>query len=174
MGGFIYIYISYWTSLQWRHNGRDSVSNHQPHDCFLNRLFRSRSKTTSRLRVTGLFAGNSSWTGAFAAQTASNAENVSIWWRHHDIRPSWKTKTDLSVSGTFNIMLSCCWWPGDARNQGITSNDIDGTVPGLPIIIRAVMVKDVTALNWWESVPAPDLLLWLIPKTSACLVQPRS
>ena len=26
-------------SLQWRHNGRDSVSNHQPHDCLLNRLF---------------------------------------------------------------------------------------------------------------------------------------
>ena len=23
--------------LQWRHNGRDSVSNHQPHDCLLNR-----------------------------------------------------------------------------------------------------------------------------------------
>ena len=25
-------------SLQWRHNGRDSVSNHQPHDCLLHRL----------------------------------------------------------------------------------------------------------------------------------------
>ena len=30
--------------LRWRHNGRDSVSNHQPHDCLLNRLFRRRSK----------------------------------------------------------------------------------------------------------------------------------
>ena len=29
-------------SLQWRHNGRDIVSNHQPHDCLLNRLFRRR------------------------------------------------------------------------------------------------------------------------------------
>ena len=26
-----------WTS-QWRHNGRHGVSNHQPHDCSLNRL----------------------------------------------------------------------------------------------------------------------------------------
>ena len=26
-------------ALQWRHNGRDSVSNHQPHHCLLNRLF---------------------------------------------------------------------------------------------------------------------------------------
>ena len=34
-------------SLQWRHNGRDSVWNHQPHDCLLNRLLRRRSKKTS-------------------------------------------------------------------------------------------------------------------------------
>ena len=46
-------------ALRWRHNGRDSVSNHQPHDCLLNRLFRRRSKKTSKLRVTGLCAGNS-------------------------------------------------------------------------------------------------------------------
>ena len=70
-------------SLQWRHNGRDSVSNHQPHDCLLNRLFRRRSKKTLNLRVTGLCAGNSPETGEFPAQMASNAENVSIWWRHH-------------------------------------------------------------------------------------------
>ena len=29
-------------------------------------------------------AGNSPWTGEFRAQMASNAENVSIWWRHHE------------------------------------------------------------------------------------------
>ena len=40
-------------TLQWRHNGRDSVSNHQPHDCLLNLLFRRRPKKTSRLCVTG-------------------------------------------------------------------------------------------------------------------------
>ena len=72
------------TSLHWRHNGRGSVSNHQPHDCLLSRLFRRRSKKTSKVRVTGLCAGNSPGTGGeFPAQMASNAENVSIWWRHH-------------------------------------------------------------------------------------------
>ena len=71
-------------SLQWRHNGRDSVSNHQPHDCLLNRLFRRKSKKTSKPRVTDLCAGNSPVTGEFPAQMASNAENVFIWWRHHD------------------------------------------------------------------------------------------
>ena len=70
-------------SLRWRHNGRDSVSNHQPHDCLLSRLFRRRSKKISKFRVTGLCAGNSPGTGEFPAQMASNAENVSIWWRHH-------------------------------------------------------------------------------------------
>ena len=66
-------------TLQWRHNGRDCVSNHQPRDCLLNRLFRRWSKKTSKLRVTGLCAGNSPGTGDFPAQLASYAENVSIW-----------------------------------------------------------------------------------------------
>ena len=69
--------------LRWRQNGRDIVSNHQPHDCLPNRLFRRRSKKISRLRVTGLCVENSAGTGEFPAQMASNAENVSIWWRHH-------------------------------------------------------------------------------------------
>ena len=70
--------------LRWRHNERDGVSNHQPHDCLLNRLFGRKSKWTSKFRVTGLCVGNSPGTGEFPAQMASNAENVSIWWRHHD------------------------------------------------------------------------------------------
>ena len=70
-------------TLQWRHNERDGVSNHQPHDCLLNHLFRRRSKNTSKLRLTGLCEGNSPVTGEFPTQRASNAENVSISWRHH-------------------------------------------------------------------------------------------
>ena len=44
---------------------------------------RRRSNKTSKLRVTGLCAGNSPVTSEFPTQRASNAENVSIWWRHH-------------------------------------------------------------------------------------------
>ena len=69
--------------LRWRHNDHAGVSNHQPHGCLLNRLFRRKSKKTSKLRVTGHCAGNSPGTGEFPAQMASYAENVSIWWRHH-------------------------------------------------------------------------------------------
>ena len=78
-------------TLRWRHNGNDSVSNHQPDDCLLNHLFRRRSKKASKLRVTGLCAGNSPGTGEFPAQMASNAENVSIWWRHHDLGQTWSS-----------------------------------------------------------------------------------
>ena len=55
----------YEKSLLWRHNQRDSVSNHQRFHCLLNRLFRRRSKKTPKLRVTGLCAGNSPVTGEF-------------------------------------------------------------------------------------------------------------
>ena len=69
--------------LQWRHNGCNGVSNHQPHNCLLNRLSRRRSEKTPKHRVTGLCAGNSPVTGEFPAQRASSGETVSIQCRHH-------------------------------------------------------------------------------------------
>ena len=95
-------------TLQWRHNGSDSVSNHQPCDCLLNRLFRRISKKTSKLRVTGLCAGNSPGTGEFPAQMASYAENVSIWWRHHEeMPPSCNPMPSDSINTELTRQLSC-------------------------------------------------------------------
>ena len=89
---------SHGVALRWRHNEWDGVSNHQPHDCLFDRLSGRRSKKTSKPRVTGLCAGNSPGTGEFPAQMASNAETVSIWWRHHVlVVPEWSgfsTKND--------------------------------------------------------------------------------
>ena len=51
---------------------------------FTQELFRRTSKKTSKLLFTGLCEGNSPVTSEFPAQMASNAENYSIWWRHHD------------------------------------------------------------------------------------------
>ena len=56
------------------------VSNHWRLKCLPNRLFRHRSKKTSKLSITGVSDGNSPMTGEFPAQRTSNAENVSIWW----------------------------------------------------------------------------------------------
>ena len=52
-------YHTYSHSLRWRHNERDSVSNHRRLHCLLNCWFRRRSKKTSQLRVTGFCAGKS-------------------------------------------------------------------------------------------------------------------
>ena len=67
------INTTHWKSLQWRHSGRDGVLNHQPHDCLLNRLFRRRSKKTSKLRITGLCEGNSPVTGEFPSERVCTA-----------------------------------------------------------------------------------------------------
>ena len=68
---------------QWRYNGRDGVSNQQPPDCLLNRLFRHKTKKTSKIRDTGICTANSPVTDEFPAQMTRNAEIISIWWRHH-------------------------------------------------------------------------------------------
>ena len=89
-------------ALHWRHNGHNIFSNRQPHDCLLNRLFRRRSKKISKLRITGLCVGHSPETGEFPAQMASNAENVSIWWRHH--------VSICSGDSLTNKLLLNHWW----------------------------------------------------------------
>ena len=79
----------------------DFVSNHRRFDCLLNRLFRRRSKKTSKLRVIGLCEGNSPVTGEFPAQRASNAENASIWCRHHAVRsPAWRSWYGKVIAST--------------------------------------------------------------------------
>ena len=80
-------------SLLWRHNGHHGVSNHQPHECLLNRSFKRRSKKT----------WNSPETGEFPAQMASDAENVSIWWRHHMIPAGVRSANELQW---FHFILS--------------------------------------------------------------------
>ena len=69
--------------LKWRQNEHDGVSNHRRLDCLHSRLFRRRSKKTSKLCVTGFCDGNSPVTSEFPPQRSSNEENVSIWWHHH-------------------------------------------------------------------------------------------
>ena len=72
-------------TLQWHHNDLDGVLNHRRPNCLLDRLFRPRSKKISKFHVRGFGEGNPPATGGFPSQRASNAENSSIWWRHHGI-----------------------------------------------------------------------------------------
>ena len=61
-------------AIQWHHNERDDVWNHRCPIVYWNRLFRYRSKTTSKLRATDLCEGNSPVTDEFPTQRVSNAE----------------------------------------------------------------------------------------------------
>ena len=133
---FLCLHIArYYNSLLWRDNGHDVVSNHQPHDCLLDRLFRCRSKKTSKLRVTGLCAENSPETGEFPAQMASNAENVSIWWRPHVVTSHVRSQ-DKVVCTQISHKYHGCWCFGSLRRQRISSHNID-TAPLKDLIFSA-------------------------------------
>ena len=109
--------------LQWRHNGHDGVSNHQPHDCLLNRLFRHRSKKTSKLCVTGLCVGNSPGTDEFPTQMASSGENVSISWRHHDPIVFWRKLTCVLMAQFHNTNDNYYDKDNDYNNNCDDDND---------------------------------------------------
>ena len=87
-------------ALQWCHNDRDGVSNHQPHHCLLKHLFGCRSRKTSKLLVTGLCVWNSPGTGEFPAQMASYAEKcfhlmTSSW--NFEITSGWNSHASSTV-----------------------------------------------------------------------------
>ena len=148
-----------WVSLRWRHNGCDSVSNHQPHDCLLNRLCRRRSKKTLKLRVTGLCVENSPGTDEFSKEMASNAENVSIWWHHHVTLPitpgthsslQWRHNDHGGVSNhqPHNCLLHRLLW---RRSKKTSKFCITGLCEGNSLVtgefpaIRASIAENV----WW-------------------------
>ena len=88
-------------SLQWRQNGRDSVSNHQPNDCLFSQQFiqtqiKENTKAPRHWPLCGKFTG----TGEFPAQRVSNADDVSIWWRHHGLK--------ITYLGMFSIKICFC------------------------------------------------------------------
>ena len=113
---------------------------------------RRRSKKTSKLRVTGLCEGNSPGTGEFPAQMASNTENVSIWWCHHEwyrtlfyILAIWRCRKNFSQwQRSFHWKLCSNWlkwkkhilfcnlydtcrWPSTVWCQAISNhNDYQG------------------------------------------------
>ena len=131
-------------SLQSRHNGRDGVSNHQPHDCLLNRLFRRRSKETSKLRVTGLCAGNSPVTGEFPVQMASDAENGSIWWRHH-----------------VSMLALTMWWCSDSGDKLFKIWSSQQILVEAPLHARRIYGKWVSE---WK-------MLWASERMDECQVE---
>ena len=115
-----FLYDCVWTcdhfSLQWRRNQHHGVSNHRRLNCLLNRLFKRRSKKTSKLRVTGLCKSNSPVTGEFPTQRASNAENVSIWWCHHGHSRPTCVQLTTCCSRIFASVMDFWQWAGSRKH----------------------------------------------------------
>ena len=82
------VYVTYRNTITvtfyWARWHLKSPANHLY--CSLNRLFRCGRQKTSKLRVIGLWEGNSPTTGECPTQRFSNAKYVSIWLRHHVFR----------------------------------------------------------------------------------------
>ena len=73
-------------SLQWRHIGRDNVSNHQPHDYLLNRLFKRGSKknqSSASLAFVGGGGGIYRWPVNSPHKGPVTRKMFPFWLRHH-------------------------------------------------------------------------------------------
>ena len=108
-GTFIDDNLSNNITLQWHRNELHGISNHGHLNSLLNRLFRCRSNKTSKLHVTGPCEGNLLVTDGFPAQRASYAENVSIWWCHHDWNRhlAWQWLYVIDTMFSAKMELSC-------------------------------------------------------------------
>ena len=98
---WLYIFTISSLTSQWCHNERDGASKHRHLDCLFNILFMHQIKENIKasLAFWGEFTGD--WWSAW--QKASNAENVSLWWRHH-VLPHW-TMTRHMIMTTFCTAL---------------------------------------------------------------------
>ena len=87
---------------QRRHNECHGVSN-QRH--------KEDIKAPRHWPLCGEFTG----TGEFPAQRASNAENVSIWWRHHDAHLTYS----YFAYGLCVCVCMCVWRGGGRRGEWV-------------------------------------------------------
>ena len=94
-------------SLQlWGNRGTNMIASKTSQSCLravdrLTAWWRHQMEIFSALLA--IYAGNSPVTGEFPVQRASNAENISIWWRHHDNLEAWD---GLTLVFTLVIYLS--------------------------------------------------------------------
>ena len=94
--------VSAFLTLQWRHNDHDGDSNHQPHGCLLNRLFRRRSKKTSKLRVTGLCVGN--WPGPVNSPHKGPVTRIFF---HLMTSSRWEAMCDFVITPISMMLIYC-------------------------------------------------------------------
>ena len=130
-----------WHTSQWRHYEQNGVSSHRRLDCLLSRVFRLRSKKTSKFSVTGLCEGNPPVTNGFLSQRP-------VMWKCFRLMTSSWIKTNKYNT---TIIVSRCilitYWPGNViavfvsysrvkfQNNWLTWQQMVHRTPPLPITI---------------------------------------
>ena len=108
-------------SLRWRHNGRDSVSNHQPHHCLLNRvltLIKENIKAPRHWPFCGEFTGDR-WIPRTNGQERGKCFHLmtSSWAMHIHLMSSVENDTTkrrfIPVGSPINRMQSEVYWAMD-------------------------------------------------------------
>ena len=121
-------------SLQWRHNERYGV----------------RPKKTSKLCVIGLCEGNSPVTVEFRQQKASNAENVSIWWRHHVVG---KCSLKMSTRAGFPTVWYSLMAKHSPNGWSSASHGFESVLPEICFANNGnhiVKMRLTSYLHWWD------------------------
>ena len=117
--------------LHWRHNERDRFSNHLRLDCFLNRLFRRKSKKTSNLRE-----GSHMWTvdsphkGSVTRKMYPFDDVIMFFLSWKSPRQNWYLRYLISIS-TYTCFV-------DVHSWGSPEVDIDTLFPRTLILVRRV------------------------------------
>ena len=122
---------SFFVSLEWRHNEHDGVSNHQPHDCLLNRFFKAQINENMKVPRHWPLWVEFTVDRWFPAQRASNADNDPIWWRHH-VPTVFKTFIDTIFF--YNIL-----WDNDFEHVFFDQANYSNTVDD--VILRSSKIK---------------------------------
>ena len=107
--------------------------------------FRCRSKKTSKLHVKGRCAGNSSVTGEFPTQRASNTENVSIWW-HHEMKDRWHVLWNYPE---VNVIRPDWWLVNIGSGNGLVPSG-NKPLPG-PVLTKSPLPYGINGLTHLSS-----------------------
>ena len=80
------------SALQWRHNERDGVSYRRRLYCLRSGLFQAQIKESTKSPRHWPLCGEFTGVRWIPRPKDNNAENASIWWRHHE---AWRVHSDL-------------------------------------------------------------------------------
>ena len=101
---------AFFKTLRCRHNERDGVSNHQPQDCLLNRLFRRRSKKHQSSASLALVWGIHQWP-MNSPHKGPVTRKMFPFDRHHDvIMKIWLLELRNLMQFIQYTIIFCCVW----------------------------------------------------------------